>query len=162
MSDDEDEQSIDVDDEAPPANLIEIRKGVTVPEGMPDVDTSPLQHTRPTTDPCKHLQVWLDVKTRWITCQRCGAVVDAFDFLLKLSGEWTRYATWVLHARYERKRIATEIERMKEEKHRLQGKVGRLRKKAGLPNVSDCHRCSLWRQGHPTPCPLHGVVEGKA
>lgn len=119
-----------------PDNLIEIRRGITAPAGMPGPDEPPLQPRRkeggdPATVRCEHLGVWLDLEERAVSCKRCGAVVDAFEHLLDLAERWDRISRWVRHAQRTRAQVEIQVAKLKAEKKRLQDAVRRLEKKVG-------------------------------
>lgn len=139
------------------ARVIEIRKGVLVPRGMPPSDESPLEPSKRYGE-CKHERALLDIEERTVECRQCGAKLDAFDHLLSLAHEWDRYASWVRHARFEKQQILEEVEALKSERKRLRADTAKERKRRGLPKRQPyCMSCKL--EAVNGPCPRHGVPE---
>lgn len=147
-------------DDPAEARIIEIRKGVTVPRGMPPSDESPLEPPQRYGEECKHLRARLDADERSVECRQCGATIDAFDYLLEISREWERCASWVRHAKWQKRQLDAEVETLKAERKRLRADCAKERKRRGLPKREPyCLGCKL--ESERGPCPRHGVPEPK-
>lgn len=139
------------------ARVIEIRKGVLVPDGMPPSDESPVELSKRFGE-CKHERARLDVEQRTVECKQCRATLDAFDHLLSRAQEWESIASWVRHAKFERQQISQEVEALKSERKRLRADNAKERKRRGLPKREPyCMGCKL--EDVRGPCPRHGVPE---
>lgn len=79
--------------------------------------------------PCEHSHVVLDVDNRSVECRTCGAVVDAFDALLNISGDWERVASWVKRAREEKRELIESIDDLKRQRRNLDAQVQRRKRK---------------------------------
>jgi seryl-tRNA synthetase len=121
------------------SDVIEIRKGVTKPEGMPGPGESPLE-SAPYGQECDHASVRLDREARAVRCKRCDATVDAYDHLLALAQKWSRMADWVKHARRERATLAGRIAELKREERRVKARLKRAMAK--LPSVEEAENAT--------------------
>jgi hypothetical protein len=98
--------------------------------GLPE---NPLQVAPPHTDWCRHEAVVVDPHQRTIVCAdpKCGAVLDAFDFLhmnaRTVQSAWQRYREVMRQAN----EIAERVTVLKREEQRLRAMVKRLQDKTG-------------------------------
>lgn len=78
---------------------------------------------------CQHEKVTLDEHTRTVTCAKCGAVIDPFNFLLHNAK--TIQMAWQHHrmAMHKVQEITERVDMLKREENRLRGIVKRLQSK---------------------------------
>lgn len=82
---------------------------------------------------CSHDAVVIDKHHRTVRCAntKCGATLDAFDFLL--SGATTIGRAWesYRHAQRETAQLVERVHELKKEERRLRAMVERLQKRSG-------------------------------
>lgn len=82
---------------------------------------------------CRHDAVLLDAHTRTVTCAdtKCGAVLDAFDFIANnahtIQRAWSSYR----YAEQQAREAAERVGALKKEEQRLRAMVKRLQDKTG-------------------------------
>ena len=113
------------EDDHDDGRILEIRPGVTKPQGMPGPEDSPAELKGYAGQECRHDTVRLDPSARTVECSRCDATLDAFGHLLKLGAEWSSYASWVRHNASKRDDLLREIEQLKHERTKLKSEVRR-------------------------------------
>jgi hypothetical protein len=98
--------------------------------GLPE---NPLQIAQRPPGWCSHASVLLDQHTRTIHCAdpKCGAALDAFDFLLSNAQMIER--AWQNHHQVSRQahEIADRVHVLKKEEQRLRAMIKRLQDKSG-------------------------------
>lgn len=65
---------------------------------------------------CFHKSVELDLETRHVNCNHCGAMIDAFDFLYSCAVEETMALATIQSLRKEKAQLQTEVEKLKKQK----------------------------------------------
>lgn len=106
---------------------------VTKFPGAGELPDNPLQLAQPPIGFCRHDAVVIDEHTRTITCSdpKCGAVLDAFDFLR--TNARTVQMAWQRHRQVSQQahEIAERVGVLKKEEQRLRAMLKRLQDKTG-------------------------------
>lgn len=80
---------------------------------------------------CRHRRVSLHVTDREVRCRDCGEVVEAFDHLNTMAGNWTYWETELRRMRGEAEERRRNLEEIKREESNARSRLGRLREQAG-------------------------------
>jgi hypothetical protein len=105
-------------------NIRELPHRSELPENLVEIKPEPFQM-------CRHESILLNAHDRSIECKKCGAVLDAFNYLLHEGVNIQR--AWDNH-RQVRRQIDTLLERVTKlarEEKRLKASIRRLQDKAG-------------------------------
>jgi len=123
----------DPTDDEPGGDIIELRRGNMLPEGMPGPGESPVERT--SSRGCQHHGVLVDAQERRVECKRCHAVVDPFDHLLQLADLCDKLSGWVRHARRTRINLEGRVAALKREEKLAKARLARAR--ASLADIGE-------------------------
>jgi len=97
--------------------------GTELPENL--LDIAPRHHGF-----CQHEKVTLEEHTRTVTCAKCGATIDPFNFLMQnaktIQMAWQHYRM----AMHKVQEITERVDVLKREENRLRSIVKRLQAKS--------------------------------
>lgn len=77
---------------------------------------------------CRCSQVFVIEKTRMLECQKCGKVIEPFDFLYEQAKKQQNKVFSIEHARHELKQLTKEVEELKRKKRNLKASINRANK----------------------------------
>jgi uncharacterized Zn finger protein (UPF0148 family) len=78
---------------------------------------------------CNHPSLSVDEKQRQISCDICGAVVDAFDYMSKLAKEQDRFRLNRKALHDEILRLSKQVDGLKREEKNAKNRLATLEKK---------------------------------
>ncbi|EKK8089915.1 hypothetical protein PVP21_003877 [Salmonella enterica] len=81
---------------------------------------------------CYHLSIFVNEHDRQCRCQKCGATIEPFDYLLDLAKRRTRMAGDVKALRVEERRRRENIEKLIQIERNAKARIRRLNKKQSI------------------------------
>jgi hypothetical protein len=83
---------------------------------------------------CSHESISIDKHARSITCTKCGANLDPFDFLAKSAATVERAWASYKYAKNAESEVSERVALLKKQEHNLRAQVKRLQEK--VPTIS--------------------------
>lgn len=77
---------------------------------------------------CRHPQVLVCEKTRMLECEKCGKVVDPYDYLWDWAIQEKNVEWEVTHLKAEIKRLTQELAALKKDERNTRSRLKRLKK----------------------------------
>ncbi len=78
---------------------------------------------------CRHRPATIDVEKRRLTCDKCGASLDPFDFLAGLSHDFDLYTVPLARLKRELEQTAAKLEETKRKERNARARLKRLQGK---------------------------------
>lgn len=75
----------------------------------------------------QHNMVWIDEHTRVLTCQKCGKVIDPYDYVYLWAKKETVLFSNIKQLRFEQSRIEQGNEKLKKEAQSLKAQIKRAK-----------------------------------
>lgn len=102
---------------------------IRFPKAPDDAERGELEVDRAGWEDCKHPRpLTLDVEAHALVCQKCGQVLDAFDFLLDLTSRWERFNAGYRAARQQEKAALARVENLRRVERNAKARI----RKAGV------------------------------
>ena len=102
--------------------------------GNQDVPENPLKLAENAPMFCTHESISIDKHARSITCTKCGANLDPFDFLAKSAATVERAWASYKYAKNAESEISERLTLLKKQENNLRAQVKRLQEK--VPTIS--------------------------
>lgn len=84
---------------------------------------------------CKHDSIILNQNTRLLECEDCNSIIDPFEYLLEIYNKQINLFEWNRTLEINKKLLLDEIERIKNEKLRLNKEIRKIKKENNFSNT---------------------------